>query len=113
MMEFFKLIDEKLVACDMLEWSIWQSENKSTIAYSTDDEGRLQISTVFLGFGHGQNQDQFYETMVFDSNGNTTLQTRYCTLEEAKEGHKKVCKHIANKINRELRREQGENLPSR
>ena len=113
MMQFYKLIDDALVPCDMLEWSIWHSQNSTTIAYSTEDEGRLEISTVFLGFGHGMNQDQFFETMVFDSNVKSSLQTRYCTLEEAKEGHQKVCKHLAKKIERDLRREQGENLPGR
>jgi hypothetical protein len=113
MLQFYMLFDEELVPCDMMEWAVWNSENSPTIDLTVLNEGAFQISTVFLGFGHGVNGVELFETMVFDVNGKSVLQHRYRTLAEAKAGHKQVITSLMCKIDRALREEQGEILPHR
>jgi hypothetical protein len=113
MLQFYMLVDEELVPCDMMEWAVWSSENSPTIEFTVLNDGAFQISTVLLGFGHGVNGDELFETMVFDVNGNSVLQHRYRTLAEAKAGHKQVITSMMAKIDRVLREEQGEILPRR
>lgn len=108
MFQFYLLVDDELVPCDMMEWAVWSSVNSTTIDFTVLNDGELQISTVFLGFGHGINADELFETMVFNKNGKSVLQNRYRTLEEAKDGHKHVITSMMTKIDRALREEQGE-----
>ncbi len=110
MFQFYMLVDDELVPCDMMESVVWSSENSNTIDFTVLNDGELQISTVFLGFGHGINGDELFETMVFDRNGKSVLQHRYRTLQEAKNGHKHVITSMMAKIDRGLRAEQGEIL---
>ena len=113
MMQFFKLVNDELVPCDMMEWSIWHSENDTTIAYTKVDEIGLQVSTVFLGFGHGINGTELFETMTFNEKGSASLQQRYCTLSEARAGHDQIVKQMTRKLERSLRQEHGEILATR
>lgn len=113
MFQFYMLVGDELVPCDMMEWAVWSSENSNTIDFTVLNDGELQISTVFLGFGHGINGDELFETMAFNKNGKSVLQHRYRTLQEAKNGHKHVITSMMTKIDRSLREEQGEILPCR
>ena len=113
MMQFFKLVNDEFIPCDMMEWSLWSSENDTTIAYTKVEEIELEVSTVFLGFGHGINGNEFFETMAFNKKGSPVLQKRYCTLSEAKAGHHLILKQMTQKLQRKLRQQHGEILPTR
>ncbi len=61
------------------------------------------VSTVFLGIDHyfGDNKDHppvVFETMVFDRNSETPnaeiYRDRYCTWEEAEEGHREAVRFV-------------------
>jgi len=70
--------------------------------------GEYDVSTVFLTLDHGFNAFNtpvLFETMVFykpktviisavSSDGRDVFQCRYCTWEEAKEGHEEVVKAL-------------------
>ncbi len=61
-----------------------------------DRVGKIEVSTVFLGLDHsfgGGGEPVLFETMVFGDGGGDEIQQRYCTLEEAKAGHKKILKN--------------------
>ena len=56
--------------------------------------GDVGVSTVFLVIDHSYNPDStpvLFETMIFGKDGDSEYCERYCTWDEAVEGHKKAC----------------------
>jgi hypothetical protein len=83
--------------------SLWEWMNfNNDMSYKVigkDDFGKIHVSTVWLGLNH--NFEPFgkpliFETMIFDENEQpgelNQYQERYCTEEEALDGHKIACK---------------------
>jgi hypothetical protein len=76
-----------------------------------DEIGQLRVSTVFLGIDHNFGRTGpplFFETMVF-GNG---YQERYCTWQEAKDGHARVVAWLRNRYCGEITDEEaGREVP--
>lgn len=71
----------------------------------------IAVSTVWLGIDHGWNLNNdpnyrpiIFETMVFGLSEDNP-QWRYCTEQEAEEGHAKVCLNIYHSLR------EGEGMP--
>lgn len=74
---------------DLLKWAKWFEETDRTIAL--DIVGNLRVSTVFLGIDHAFQEGVkpiLFETMTFGDD--LDRQQRYCTKEEALQGHAKL-----------------------
>lgn len=85
---YYILKDKKPVEVDMMEWALGVKESKSID--SDFLEGGVRVSTIFLGLDHrfsGDGPPILFETMIFGG-PHDGYQERYCTWEEAKEGHK-------------------------
>jgi hypothetical protein len=98
-MRYYKL-DEfgNPVECnDVLEWGRWfeDAQRKGLRTVARDNIGKILISTVFLGLDHnwGDGNPILYETMIFGGK-HDEYQERYCTKEEALEGHKKAVRMV-------------------
>jgi hypothetical protein len=61
-----------------------------------DRVGDYDVSTVFLQLDHGfgGGPPVLFETMVFETGGDSTFQERYCTWTEAEAGHKAVVEAV-------------------
>jgi hypothetical protein len=73
------------------EWALSFESCYSSIDWTGNDE--IYVSTIFLGVDHGHGRTEhpiLFETMVFGSAYNRE-QERYCTYDEAIEGHRKWC----------------------
>ena len=88
-MNFYKLVDKKPVRCCLDDYGIWENTNTRNLAYDTI--GKINISTVFLGLDYqfGGGPPILFETCIFGRDRHGEI-TRYCTYEEAIEGHKKI-----------------------
>jgi len=106
-MTYYKLVDQKPVACDMLEAFSIIEEQDRTIA--VDLVNGAKISTVFLAIDHGFNDGPpiLFETMVFGGKYDGH-QERYATWEEAWEGHKIISNMCSNTSNEEPDKEKEE-----
>lgn len=84
----FILENDQIVACeDLFKWGEWMQTANRRIALDEIDGSK--VSTVFLGLDHGFGDGRrpvLFETMVFGGEFDQE-QERYCTLEEAKQGH--------------------------
>jgi len=78
----------------MLQWGNWLSDWKNKRVAETS-KGQITVSTVFLGMDHnwGYGPPILFETMIFGGKYNEEM-WRYCTWEEAEEGHKKACQLV-------------------
>lgn len=78
---------------DMQEWVVLFGKKERIIKQETLPNGKF-VSTVYLGLDHsfGMGGPLIFETMVFPNKGswNDIDMERYATLEEAKEGHKRM-----------------------
>lgn len=57
------------------------------------------ISTVFLALDHrfmSEGKPILFETMIFGDKKYEDYQERYCTWDEAIEGHKRACEMVVN-----------------
>lgn len=91
-----------IVEPDLLKWGKWFETANRRVA--EDTVGRVHISTVFLGLDHSfgdRRKPLVFETMVFggESDGE---QQRYCSWEEAEQGHKKMVEKITPQTNRRI-----------
>lgn len=82
---------------DVLEWARWFETAKRHVA--KDDVGKIRVSTVFLGIDHNfaGGTPILFETMIFGSKKHEGYQERYCTWQEAEEGHKRALKLVKQK----------------
>jgi len=85
---------------DILKWGRWLDENNHT-RVALDTIRGCRVSTVFLGLDHSYCYDEvhepvLFETMIFGGKYDQ-YQDRYCTWDEAIEGHKKAVKLASKK----------------
>lgn len=103
-MKMYTLIGKEIIYTDSIdEWQDCQdnldatAENTNTIAKNTYEiKGEsILVSTVFLGVDHrhGEGVPVLFETMVFGGKYND-FQRRYCTYDEAIEGHNNICELV-------------------
>jgi hypothetical protein len=92
------LVDKKPVqASSIFEWGNFMEDNdvkRVGIDYFKDKS--IRVSTVFLGIDHNfrsEGPPVLFETMIFGGNL-SEYQDRYCTWEEAEEGHSEAIKKI-------------------
>jgi hypothetical protein len=76
------------------QWSKWLRDNRSKrIVKQTTLDGRVLVSTVFLGLDHNWESEgppRIFETMIFGGPWNE-YQRRYATKDEALVGHEDAC----------------------
>jgi len=77
------------------EWGKKFQDKEYQIIQQTTLPNRKWVSTVWLGMDHSLDEDipLIFETMVFPEKGSYIDEDleRYSTLEQAVEGHKKMC----------------------
>lgn len=96
----FKLEGKTPVAISHLDLTKYISDAEMRrVAF--DDIGPFNISTVFLfiNHAHGGGDPVLFETMVFQNGTevceeNFDLVDRYCTWDEAIDGHKSICNQV-------------------
>lgn len=105
----YKLVGREIVEVDqLLEWVRWFETADRQVAET--EIGEFRVSTVFLGIDHGygdRDAPVLFETMVFGEPVETDFfgkrrmsretldyQPRYCTYDEAEEGHRAMCDEI-------------------
>lgn len=88
MTDQYILEGDAIVPCDdLLVWGRWMQTANRHIGL--DVISGVKVSTVFLGLDHNFGLDGppvLFETMVFGG-GFDQEQERYCTIEQAKQGH--------------------------
>jgi hypothetical protein len=88
-------------AQNLEDWAQKFSWDHTQIELTGNDN--IYVSTVFLGVdhNHGLNPDEkrpiLFESMVFGGEYNE-LQFRYCTMEEARAGHKDLCWRVFHRV---------------
>ena len=109
----YKLVGHATVPCSIEEWAKWFEEASKNNAdgrrVAEDIFYKTQVSTVFLGIGHGWGgKILLFETMIFSDNKKiNNYQERYRTWEEAERGHARItwmAKRAENTIIRRIRR---------
>lgn len=82
--------------CDLLTSIVWRQVNPNGCNIASEKIDGHTISTVFLGFDHGQNY--YFETMVFPKEGTPdcgySLSVRSKTFNEARANHLRVCAKV-------------------
>lgn len=81
----------------MMAWTMWRVANEEAMIVARDELNNCFVSTVFLGINHNWSGGEpiLYETMVFDGPLDGE-QDRYCTKQEAEEGHKAMVARVVN-----------------
>lgn len=88
---FRKLGDgNEVIPASIIEWGEQMHDvERRRVGYdevATPKGVIVKVSTVFLGFDHGIDRPEFFETMVFDGK-ERDLVARYTTWKEAERGH--------------------------
>lgn len=87
---YYKLDENRNpVPIDMFEWAnVMEGERH---VGNDHLENGVHVSTVFLGMNHafGDGKPVLFETMIFGGE-HDQYQERYCTWNEAEEGHKRA-----------------------
>lgn len=80
------------------KWAQWFEDVENRIV-KQEAVGKYFVSTVFLGIDHsiGGGRPILFETMVFQKDGASLGQDRYCTWGEALTGHKATVKKFQKK----------------
>ena len=84
---------------DIEKWGKWYEENHLNRHVGDTKIGDVRISTVFLALDHNYSEvgePILFETMVFGGAFDQE-QIRYCTWEEAEEGHTKMVQRVQRK----------------
>ncbi len=79
---------------DLMTWATWLETADRQV--SKDEKDEVKVSTVFLGLDHrfgGDGPPILFETMVFGGQHDQD-QKRYCTWEEAEEGHRRMVEKV-------------------
>lgn len=96
MMTYWMLDGTTVKRCPDLEtWMLWMSRARRQVNRTV--VGEVLVSTVFTGIDSGglESSPRVFETMVFDPDrGRRGF--RYCTWQEAVEGHKQACDEVRN-----------------
>ena len=99
-MDMYKLVDKVPVPCTVEEWGEMHRGNRS-VARTTQPDGR-RVSTVFLGLDHRWGDEGppiLFESMVFGPDDmNEQDMDRYCTWEEAAEGHRRMVEKHGGRV---------------
>lgn len=86
---------------DLVTWARWMETSKN-FRIALDEIGPITVSTVFLGLdrGFGQEKPVLFETLVWITNLPTPVYEtfRYCTYEEAEEGHALQIKRAGSRV---------------
>lgn len=84
---------------DVLEWA--RKFDRANRIINLTTVGPFRISTVFLGMDYnfsGQGRPVLFETMIFseleDQKEFKYYQERYCSIEEARQGHREAVKRV-------------------
>lgn len=96
---YYILSDDKtIIPATLLEWGLWFETFDRTVKY-TDLPNGVRISTVFLGIDlrMWSKPPLLFETMIFGGEFNE-FQERYCTWDEAVEGHNKAVELVFSKV---------------
>lgn len=102
MLKKYRLTENKeIVECTLDEWSHTYSEDDKQRVVKQEDVGEYWVSTVFLGIDHrfintGQKPPILFETMIFKDRGIDLWQERYCTYQEALDGHNAIVERLKN-----------------
>ncbi len=85
---------------DLMTWGASLKQDRKIGRTTVND--KYLVSTVFLGIDHswGNGPPVLFETMVFDREKQTGEDLdceRYCTYDEAEEGHKKMVEKWSSK----------------
>jgi hypothetical protein len=94
MMGLYILDGKNPVPCfDITKWASMSKNDKLVGLYKF---GEVVVSTVFLGMDHSFNVGTpvLFETMIFGGEYDQ-FQERYCTWDEAEEGHKVACELVS------------------
>lgn len=97
------LENKKPVLCNLQEWAQWFSFNKGLqriVAQEKVLDTNIIVSTCFLLEEHNPSstgKPVLFETRVFGGAFNELTQ-RYCTWQEAEEGHKEVVSKVEKAI---------------
>lgn len=80
----------------------YQSVEGNDKIVAQENVGNARVSTVFIGLDHswGNGPPILFETMVFRG-GHGEECERYCTWQEAEEGHRRVCASLQSGFTRE------------
>ena len=85
----------------MYDWGALKSDLEyCRVGFDTLEDGTT-VSTVWLGLEHGVDDDGkplIFETMSFDSTGNSDKCRRYHSEEEAKKGHEEMVLECSNSL---------------
>lgn len=97
-MTYYRLEGHTPVPCTMEEFAMSMEDPLCRVVSNTMVE-EIRISTVFLGLDHnyGEGPPILFETMIFGG-AHDQYQERYCTWEEAEEGHKVAVKLVEDTI---------------
>ena len=95
-------------AVSLREWGKWMEVNRMNKNVADDTINGTRVSTVFLGSDHGfgSGSPVLFETMMFDAEGDTAhdeYQERYCTWEEAEEGHRRAVIKLEHASNERMK----------
>lgn len=93
----YVLKDRVLVPATLEEWSAMFQDGEGRRVALTQFHNGFRVSTVFLGMDHrfdGRGPPIVFESMVFPylDSGHEIDMDRYCTWEEAEEGHERLVK---------------------
>lgn len=85
--------ERQVVPANVWEWEMWIREDTMRKVIAMYESPEIQISTVFLGLAHGERDGKpvLFETMVFGGDHDGDMD-RYCTVDEARKGHKEFLK---------------------
>ncbi len=93
MISHYILDGKQVVRVGLTRWANWMEEfYPQGCRVAEDWVGEVRISTVFLGVDYnffGEGPPVVFESMIFQGPLNHEMQ-RYCTWEEAENGHKEM-----------------------
>lgn len=106
-MSRYILVDGEVVEePDFDEWAEWIEGNERHIGWDIagEEDDKITVSTIFLGVDYSwmdkrtavQPKPLLFETMVFGGEMDEYME-RYSTLQEAKDGHERICRKVGIK----------------
>ena len=99
----YKLNEKKeIIECTLHEWGRFLETPEKIV--KQENVGDYWVSTVFLGIDHNftrpynNNKPILFESMIFKSKdiGQDSWQERYCTYQEALDGHNAIVERLKN-----------------